>query len=426
MRRVARFVVETKHDTGDIEIREVKAPEHVVSDMLAEPHPPLQDLLGVMAVPVFAPTGELRVESGYDPASQMFVWTHGLSLPLVPRHPTARDIARARQVIEVELLGDFPFVDEASKAHAIAAICLPPVRPMISGPTPLHLIDKPEPETGGTLLAEAISIPALGRRPTMITETTGENEWRWKLVAELNVPRPIVIIDNVEQKLGSSVLNSMLTIDSYSDRGVGGSDSITVPIRQLWIATGNNVQLSDQMVRRVILIRLDAHGNLSDRAFRHRPLVDWALEHRSTLVWAVLVLVQAWIAQGCLPGSQTLSTYESYARVMGGILEVAGIPGFLGNRDQLRQFSDPDTDAWNGIVGQWWEAFGSKTVGAGDLLTVAEGHLHDLGDSLHSRQTSWGVRLKAKKDRVIGGKRIVYLRTTQGAAQYQLDEVKVS
>lgn len=326
----------------------------------------------------------------------------------------------------MELLGDFPFVDEASKAHAIAAICLPPVRPMISGPTPLHLIDKPEPETGGTLLAEAISIPALGRRPTMITETTGENEWRWKLVAELNVPRPIVIIDNVEQKLGSSVLNSMLTIDSYSDRGVGGSDSITVPIRQLWIATGNNVQLSDQMVRRVILIRLDAHGNLSDRAFRHRPLVDWALEHRSTLVWAVLVLVQAWIAQGCLPGSQTLSTYESYARVMGGILEVAGIPGFLGNRDQLRQFSDPDTDAWNGIVGQWWEAFGSKTVGAGDLLTVAEGHLHDLGDSLHSRQTSWGVRLKAKKDRVIGGKRIVYLRTTQGAAQYQLDEVKVS
>jgi putative DNA primase/helicase len=424
MRRVARYGFWKTLDSGDTEFIEAKAPEHVIADMLAEPHPPLPELLGTTSVPIFSPDGDLRVESGYDPASQMFVWTQGLSLPFVPLHPTASDVARAVQVIGEELLGEFPFVDEASKANAIAALLLPPVRPMILGPTPLHLIDKPVPDTGGTLLAQVISVPTLGRTPTMITETNNENEWRWKLVAELKNGRPILIIDNVEQKLGSAVLASMLTVDSYSDRGVGSSDSITLPIKQLWIANGNNVQLSDQMPRRVALIRLDAHGNPADRVFRHRPLIGWTLEHRGRLVWAMLVLVQAWKAEGYPPGSQVWDTYESYARVMGGILDVAGIPGFLGNRDQPRQFSDPDTDAWISIVHQWWVTFGDKTVGARDTLPIAEDHLGDLGDSLRSRQTSWGQRLRAKRDNVIGDKKIAYVGTTQGAAQYRLVEVK--
>jgi len=42
-----------------------------------------------------------------------------------------------------ELLGDFPFVDEASRAHTLALMLEPFVRPLIKGPTPLYLIDAP-------------------------------------------------------------------------------------------------------------------------------------------------------------------------------------------------------------------------------------------------------------------------------------------
>ena len=37
----------------------------------------------------------------------------------------------------------------------MAAVLHPFVRPMISGPTPIHLFDKPQSGTGATLLADA-------------------------------------------------------------------------------------------------------------------------------------------------------------------------------------------------------------------------------------------------------------------------------
>jgi hypothetical protein len=53
-------------------------------------------------------------------------------------------------------------------------------------------------------------------------------------------------------------------------------------------------------------------------------------------------LDKAWIAAGCpepkgikLPGG-----FEEYGRVIGGILEVAGIKGFLGNTDEFYESSD--------------------------------------------------------------------------------------
>jgi len=57
-----------------------------------------------------------------------------------------------------ELLIDFPFADEASRANALALLLLPYVRPLIVGPTPLHLITAPTQGTGKDLLAQLAPI----------------------------------------------------------------------------------------------------------------------------------------------------------------------------------------------------------------------------------------------------------------------------
>ena len=75
---------------------EVEPPDRVIKDMLAHPHPPLPDLVGVRPAPVFGPDGELASEWGYDASSKMFVWPYGLDVPFVPEHPTKWDIAKAR------------------------------------------------------------------------------------------------------------------------------------------------------------------------------------------------------------------------------------------------------------------------------------------------------------------------------------------
>jgi hypothetical protein len=50
--------------------------------------------------------------------------------------------------------------------------------------------------------------------------------------------------------------------------------------------------------------------------FRHPDLRAWALENRGDLIWAALVLIQAWIDQGRPPGKVTLGSYESWARIV--------------------------------------------------------------------------------------------------------------
>jgi putative DNA primase/helicase len=75
--------------------------------------------------------------------------------------PTKDEIRFALEQI-CEPLQDFPFVEDADRAHTIALFLLPFVRELIEGPTPLHLIHKPAPGTGGSLLAQAINLAATG------------------------------------------------------------------------------------------------------------------------------------------------------------------------------------------------------------------------------------------------------------------------
>jgi hypothetical protein len=200
---------------------------------------------------------------------------------------------------------------------------------------------------------------------------------------------------------------------------------VTIPVRCLWLATGNNVQVSHEMARRCVLIRMDAGMEHPEegRTFRHDPLMDWARSNRGEIVWAALVLIQAWVAEGMPPGANSKGSFESWARTVGGIFEVCGIPGFLDNTNQMKEFSDPEADAWASIVAEWWAIYGEKSVGAGDLINIAQQHTADLADAGDGDRTSWGIKLRSKKDAIISGKRIVSAGKKQGAAQWRLEPV---
>ncbi len=49
------------------------------------------------------------------------IWMNDLHIPFIPAPLTRVEIAKARHLIEFELFGDFPFEDDASRSHAIAA-----------------------------------------------------------------------------------------------------------------------------------------------------------------------------------------------------------------------------------------------------------------------------------------------------------------
>jgi putative DNA primase/helicase len=168
-----------------------RPPLDLLQNMLATPNPQLPILRGVVNHPVFAPDGSLQTEPGYSAATRLiYSPPPGFKLPEISNAPTPAEIAEAKRLLLEELMGDFPFTGEPSKARAIAALLLPFVRPMIEGPTPLHLIHKSHPGTGATLLAGMLCLPSCGQ-PSMISVPSQEEERRRTLFAMLAAGRAL-------------------------------------------------------------------------------------------------------------------------------------------------------------------------------------------------------------------------------------------
>jgi hypothetical protein len=186
----------------------------------------------------------------------------------------------------------------------------------------------------------------------------------------------------------------------------------------LWLMTGNNPRLSGEMSRRCIRLRIDPRIDMPwlRAGFKHPLITDWAQENRSALVHAALTVVQAWIAAGKPLHATRLGSFESWSGIMGGVLEVAGIPGFLCNLNELYEAADTDGQMWREFTGTWWEAYREEPKKVGELNQFCEERdlmLSVRGDgSARSQQTRLGKALAAKRDRVFNG--LTVKRITQG------------
>lgn len=342
--------------------------------LLADPGCPLPVLARLVEAPVLGPDGAISVEFGYSEATQAFYApTVGLDVPPVAEYPSDEDEAEAKRLILDELIGDFPFAGDAERAHTVAALLLPFVRDLITGPTPLHLVEKPAAGTGASLLVSALGIPALGRPPDTQVQPRQEDEWRKLITTQLNSASAYFVLDNVVN-LDSSSLASALTTDTWQDRKLATNDKITAPVRCTWIATGNNPSLSREMARRIVRIRLDSHvPNPEDRPpamFRHPRLLEWSKANRGRLIWACLVLCRRWYQAGKPAGLENLASYESWAATMGGILDVAGVPGFLTNRHEvLEAVADEEADIE--FLNIWWQQRGDSLARTSDMTAAA-------------------------------------------------------
>ncbi len=402
-------------------------PLHVVKDMLAASGMPLPILSRIVEAPVFAPDGTLQTTPGYHEASRCYFFpASSLNIPAVPHDPDLVDIERARNIISEELLCDFPFTGPAEKAHAIACMLLPYARDLIVGPTPLHLIEAPSAGTGKSLLIDVLTYAASGRPPATMTEGRDEDEWRKRITSKLLTRPAMILIDNLRRRLDSAAVAAAITSPCWEDRLLGQSKVVSLPVRSMWVATGNNPALSNEMTRRTLRIRLDAKVDrpwLRD-TFRHADLRAWMEENRSQIIWASLILIQNWIAQHKPPfTARRLGMFEHWSRVIGGILESAHIEGFLSNLDEFYETAEDDSSSWRDLIATWWDRFQSQEVGAGDLFALNEGIEEpiDLGKGQEkSRRTRLGQLLMQARDRLYGEYRIVLVGERQRAKRWRL------
>ena len=236
-----------------------------------------------------------------------------------------------------------------------------------------------------------------------MVEGRDEDEWRKRLTAKLRDIPSMLLIDNLRRQLDASSVAAALTAPYWEDRVLGKSEMTRFPIRCVWIATGNNPQFSNEIARRMVRIRLDPHEDQPwlRKGFRHPNLLAWVWQNRPRLVAACLTLGQAWIAAGRPQHPETIGSFEGWAQVLGGILDVAGVPGFLGNLEDMYERADAEGSGWRVFIAQWWERFGTQPVGVADLFELAgQTDLPLARGDERAKRTSLGQALRRTRDRI--------------------------
>ena len=284
--------------------------------------------------------------------------------------------------------------------------CLGFIRAMVDGPTPLHVIEKPTPGTGATLMVDAIATVLTGLGASVMTEGRDDEEWRKRLTAKLRQIPSLVLIDNLRHPLDSSARAAALTAPHWEDRILGASEMTRLP-------DPLRVDCHRQQSR---ILQRDgaAHRAHPARCSRRSALAAGRLSASGSYELGQSQSCPA----GCRlphphPGldrcrdartaRRVIGSYENWSRIMGGVLEVAGVAGFLGNLDEMLAAADGEGAVWRSFVGAWWDRFGTAEVGTGDLFEVALAcepplPLGSGGD--RSQRTRLGKALGRLRDRV--------------------------
>ena len=388
--------------------------------------PRIPILEGVTMIPVVSPEGLLEAKPGYLPQSRLYFQPPEEEFTLRERTaPVAReDVRESLEFIFEFLLHGFPFADAASKAHTLAALLEPILRPYINESTPLKDIDAPSRATGKSKLAETIIAVSSPGGINATTAPTSETEWR-KAITTWLIPGPsFVFLDNVEGQLRSEALCAALTSGSWSDRLLGGNTQAHLPINCQWLMTSNNAQLHEDLVTRSVLIRLDSKMERPEQRqnFRCANPVAYVRAHRATIVDHALTLIHYWMQAGRPEYTgQGVSRFARWTQVMGGLMECVGVEGFLANQGQLADNANPERIAWRVFAEAWAEAHGDHQVDIDALSDIAFGrvvndvrqlsegvltHLLTANNDLN-RKIRLGKALGQNLHRVLAGHRIM-------------------
>jgi len=396
-----------------------KPPREVVQDLLSHPGWRLPVIEQIVESPVFTADGRLIDQPGYDPDCRLWYEpAPGLDRVHVPLHPTGEQVADALRLLN-NMLGDFPFVDDADRANCPAFCLLPAVRQMIIGNTPMHVFGASKQGTGKGRLVDLWGLIWLRRTPSLTSEPHSDKEWGEKIGSSLMSEAGYFFVDNIKYAVKSGALAVALTTSRFSYRILGESKVVDLPVRWCWGATANNIKADSDIVRRFIRTRLDANCERPElrKGWKIPDLLGWARDRRSELVSAYLTIVLGWIDAGKPMGDYTLGSYEEWARVMGGILDFIGVPGFLGNLSSNDEVNSTEAE-WRGFVNLWWAFLRDKEVTIRELYELAmEGDVLSgvMGDGRDmSQRTKLGLALGNREGQVWSGKKIVIPKDESG------------
>jgi hypothetical protein len=331
--------------------------------------------------PFVRPDGSICTTPGYDePTRTILVPDAALEGLEVPERPTEDEVASAVKLIMTEWLGDFPFDADADRANVLALVVTPAIRGLVPK-VPMAVVDGLQMGVGKNLLADMLMTVYTGDAARPMNWVDEHEELRKQITSAFRTGQEFFIFDEAHTIRGAALAQA-LTAETWQDRILGVSNMAEFPNRVTWVALGNNVQVQGDITRRVYRIALrPTYSNPQDRpasSFYHPgvsglDLGSWTRKHRRDLMTAILTVVRAWFAAGQPAPRKGVSfgSFEAWERIVGGIVETAGLPGFLANLKVWRSESDFDTQYWIGHLGWLWDQFGNRPFKTAEVKAKA-------------------------------------------------------
>jgi hypothetical protein len=374
--------------------------------------PGVRPLRAIVQTPALLIDGSVLDTPGYDAASGL-LYEPNLKPLRVPDQPTAEDLREALDEI-FYAVKDIPFADAADGWHVdetadetharlsrsehaaafVSSLLTPFARHAFKGPAPLFVFSANVRGAGKGLLRNIVEWTALGREMQFMVQPTERDaaaEDRKRITSLAISGEPMVVIDNIRAPLGNGALEAALTSTTWGERVLGESKVPRSTLLLTWYATGNNILLAGDMPRRCVMIQLDSpYARPEDRSdFSEANLVGYVQRERARLVWACLVLLRAWTAQGMndIRDPGPCGSFEGWSKIVRGAVINAGLRDPWTRRGSADD-GDADDDApiHEKFVDGWEEALkelGKSEATADEVIQAVRAN--DEECALHQR-----------------------------------------
>ena len=342
------------------------------------------------------------------------------------------------------LFTEFPFVDGASKSVMWSALLSAVARPAFDF-APLHGFDAPVAGTGKSKLVDCCVILVTGHECPVISQADDETEFEKRLGAQLLEGDRLISVDNCDAPLGGQLLCQTATQAFLKIRVLGFSKTVTVTNGTLMFATGNNLMLYGDMLRRGLIGHLDAGVERPElRTFAQEDPVRVLKRDRGSYVTAALTVLHAYNVAGRPNPQPPLGGFEGWSALVRDALVWLGEADPVETIEEARK-GDPDRHRLEAVVTHWSGVLGNRSVTTRTVIEEACGftldptpsnpnhiaYLHPefrnaLLDVANERGRVSAARLGkwigANKLKVVGNYRLAAATMSAGNARWRLEE----
>ena len=321
----------------------------------------------MVSYPVYGP-GFVRVEPGWHDG--LFYDEPEELRDLVPE----TDCEVIHNILH-DLLVDFPFKSEADRQNFFGLLLTPIVAPAIDANRPMHLLNAPLERTGKSKLVNEVFGGVITGRDTPSMQITDREEEREKrILAMLLQGETLMHLDNLPAYIDSPALSSLLTTRFFIGRLLGYSRNISLPNDLTIVGTGNNIQVSGEIAKRIvpILIEPTSADPESRTDFQHPDIRAYVRQQRRLVLECLLGLVENWLAAGRPKCTNRLGGFESWSETIGGILQVNALRKWRTNEKEWRKQVDIKGAEMNAFVNAWYGEFGLSERTPKELQELAK------------------------------------------------------